>query len=889
MPFLETPHDDGPEFFELKDGMVLGRQDDCDLVIADPRASKHHCRLENKAGGWRLVDMASANGTRVNGRDVSQVGLDEGDLIQVGDAEFTFRRRRPAAAAAAGGGGRESARGRKKSPLPIIAVGAMLVAAIVIFGRSGNEDDSAAKEQRGESAAADTEVLEKEEPAAPNPNQADNDEQIDPAVAAREAARRREREQLEALRKELGDRLAEIDGEAAADVAARRWAGVLSRYDDLLFETRAGGIDELETEVRRARVKILSSVRDDWRQLETDLSAHLTSSRHDQAAVLIDDRLPSFLGTSFEALLRSERRRVELAKVRAGALAAAAKEKLSDTGGGTTAARPKPPTRSAADDGRIVDGVAKAEDAASRRQWAKAARGYEAALAEVGDDALAAEWGRRRDALAALGRLKADVITTVTSGKRTKSVKIGRFAARPISADPENISLRMGRGEVRWRWTEIPADRLLDLFGLVVRDGGSKLRLALAARELGDHARALDVLGQAAGDDLVKLRCDQLYAAWSGVAVPDGGFILDDGRFYTPEDWDQRKLGIEARKLSAKLAKASPDKFKTYAFELREMGDVAVDHFRTGLQARYDRILAEGRKLSVVRNLAKSRKALQPELEKRRKAAFALIFDTKRYPYPYAANQKEVQAEVDGLVDRVRELCDSPSTWLLEEHEGLQKIVDQLGEVVAFFPGGATPEPREFLRQLDRDLEMRTWGLSDSVRKRSLEALTVNAEIKSSITPEERGVHEITNRYRMMMGLQAVKIDEALVLAARGHSQEMKDLGYFAHNSPVKERRTPSMRAQLAGWGGSCSENIARGSRTPAQAVAGWIGSSGHHRNILGRGWTHLGCGKAKDGFFWTQNFAKGASSKLSKEKIKPGEEGVAGAGAGGKKEADGQ
>jgi uncharacterized protein YkwD len=108
-----------------------------------------------------------------------------------------------------------------------------------------------------------------------------------------------------------------------------------------------------------------------------------------------------------------------------------------------------------------------------------------------------------------------------------------------------------------------------------------------------------------------------------------------------------------------------------------------------------------------------------------------------------------------------------------------------------------------------------------------------------------------------MMGRRPVMIDDRLVRAARGHSEEMSELGYFAHESPTAGRKSPTDRGRLAGWGGGLAENIAHGAPTPAGAVAGWIGSSGHHRNILGVGHTHLGVGHAPKGNYWTQNFGR--------------------------------
>jgi uncharacterized protein YkwD len=100
--------------------------------------------------------------------------------------------------------------------------------------------------------------------------------------------------------------------------------------------------------------------------------------------------------------------------------------------------------------------------------------------------------------------------------------------------------------------------------------------------------------------------------------------------------------------------------------------------------------------------------------------------------------------------------------------------------------------------------------------------------------------------------------DVRLVRCARGHSQEMSDLHYFDHKSPTAGHESPGDRARLEGWTSGVSENIARGQKTAEAAMSSWRHSSGHHRNILGRGWTHLGVGLSADGLFWTQNFSTG-------------------------------
>jgi DNA-binding response OmpR family regulator len=71
--------------------MMLGRAPDCDLVIAEPRVSRHHAELQRTGDGFLLADMGSTNGTHLNGHLVSQLlPLRDGDVIEVGSARFVY-------------------------------------------------------------------------------------------------------------------------------------------------------------------------------------------------------------------------------------------------------------------------------------------------------------------------------------------------------------------------------------------------------------------------------------------------------------------------------------------------------------------------------------------------------------------------------------------------------------------------------------------------------------------------------------------------------------------------------------------------------------------------------------------------------------------------------
>ena len=110
----------------------------------------------------------------------------------------------------------------------------------------------------------------------------------------------------------------------------------------------------------------------------------------------------------------------------------------------------------------------------------------------------------------------------------------------------------------------------------------------------------------------------------------------------------------------------------------------------------------------------------------------------------------------------------------------------------------------------------------------------------------------------MMMGRRAVKWSDKLLECSRAHSTEMRDENYFAHDCPLPgpehdAHRKPTQRARQAGYGGGVSENIARGSTDGAATHWQWYRSSGHHRNLLGKGHVEVGVGRTDN--FWTQNF----------------------------------
>lgn len=111
-------------------------------------------------------------------------------------------------------------------------------------------------------------------------------------------------------------------------------------------------------------------------------------------------------------------------------------------------------------------------------------------------------------------------------------------------------------------------------------------------------------------------------------------------------------------------------------------------------------------------------------------------------------------------------------------------------------------------------------------------------------------VVEETNMERSGRGLGALRVDAELMRAARVRAGEI--VQKFSHTRPDGTRWKTVSSAAYA-------ENIARGQKTADKAVAAWMSSEGHRRNILREGYrtTGVACVKSGNVYYWVQLFGK--------------------------------
>jgi general secretion pathway protein E len=90
-PYLEIHTPDGRRQVPVGDAPVtIGRHPENAVVISDPVSSRRHCVVEKTANGWRVRDLNSSNGTRLNGLVVEQSRLLPGDIVTIGGTRIVL-------------------------------------------------------------------------------------------------------------------------------------------------------------------------------------------------------------------------------------------------------------------------------------------------------------------------------------------------------------------------------------------------------------------------------------------------------------------------------------------------------------------------------------------------------------------------------------------------------------------------------------------------------------------------------------------------------------------------------------------------------------------------------------------------------------------------------
>lgn len=234
---LLTTENAGREYACIRSELKIGRTDDNDIPLDHRSLSRNHCKLiREEDGTWRILDLQSANGVKVNGEQYADSLLHYGDVLELGHVKFKFvAPGEDLALDGARGGSTGALAGSKGGLSKGVLIGGG-IGALVLLGGGGyllTRPDSPAPVPvtTAPSELAGTAEPAKAPPAdTPAPTEVEPEETVDPAARA-------------AL-------------EAGVKLLAQ---GKFEQAEQELLRADAAGLDEAAPELARAREGIAST------------------------------------------------------------------------------------------------------------------------------------------------------------------------------------------------------------------------------------------------------------------------------------------------------------------------------------------------------------------------------------------------------------------------------------------------------------------------------------------------------------------------------------------------------------------------------------------------------------------------------------------------------
>ena len=151
--------------------------------------------------------------------------------------------------------------------------------------------------------------------------------------------------------------------------------------------------------------------------------------------------------------------------------------------------------------------------------------------------------------------------------------------------------------------------------------------------------------------------------------------------------------------------------------------------------------------------------------------------------------------------------------------------------------------------------------------------LSSQAAFALTLSNDEKTMLELLNETRTEHSLSVLKIDLEMTELAREHSEEMVNLNYFDHTSPISGDLVERIDAKdFTDWK-IAGENLAA-APTSRIAFKALMDSPEHRKNILNPEFTHIGIGTASSklyGKMFTQEFVgKEQAAVLANQQVLP-------------------
>ncbi len=108
---------------------------------------------------------------------------------------------------------------------------------------------------------------------------------------------------------------------------------------------------------------------------------------------------------------------------------------------------------------------------------------------------------------------------------------------------------------------------------------------------------------------------------------------------------------------------------------------------------------------------------------------------------------------------------------------------------------------------------------------------------------------------RQHEAVKPLKWNRKLKIAALKHANDMDDNDFFDHTGSDGSTIVVRVEREKYEWR-TVGENVAKGPRSVAEAVQGWLESPGHCSNLMNPEFEEMGAAVSDEGNYWVQVFA---------------------------------
>lgn len=860
-----------------QDVVTIGRLTDSSVVVQDKKASRQHAKIEKVGAEYRLSDLESNNGTKVNDQKVMIHTLRLGDEVAIGDVTITvveidspppavpapapepspqvktehgieekapvpiekkMELKKKIEDVKAGIEEVKSAHVKNKILAKIAAVAAVLlvaVVAIVVAGSMGKRELPGADKTRAKEQAEKQQALKDEaerELAFARQQVANGEIDLDRLQSLSEKYDKLLKEDTFAKLIETAKSKAPVivkkqpikadPADAKKTEEAIELALAARNYSEAIALVTSTGDEKRISDVRDAIYNDFMSVLVEGYAAENREDYRTAKSIYTSAA-------PRFKGTEYEGILTS----------RPGDLDLLARAK-AETKTETAKTEPKKETPKVEPKKEEAPVTAKVDTSG----------------------------------------LQTKLIAAINAGAFTSAVKFSDATQGiPSKADDNGISLKDG-GDVAWG--DIEAKVMFRLYGQVLQ-GDDLLGLAEWAHDKDlqtDANKTLNVYLVRNKDG--KAKVDEMVARWKGVRVPDGGYAYNGklGAWEDKSDVAERTAREAIAKLGKDLASASDVKKMDEVMgkilehynntnlkdETRQfVKQTAIDALRANKEKKLESIAAKAKSAAGFEKL----RMAKLELNKRREEALKVIYDVKIYlpenhPDWRKGDKINGQEEVDRLVGRVRELWEAAGQYIASLDPSISRDIASVQEINAKYLAELGEQPseddlkgfEEIMANLNTRIDLKSFALNSKERSdwewnRWVDQYNEKLS-EPGVGSEEKAHFKVVNDYREMMGRRRMFLDARLCRATKKHSGACDAAGRIWHEG---SDGSPQSRAKAEGFPGGVGENVAIGYGSPSDVWwKGWYRASDHHRNGLSEAWNCGGYGY--QGSVGTENFS---------------------------------